>query len=183
MNRRPTAVKETKPVYNNNGTIDFNPFESSSSTLGAHGAGQQKSQNELIPRINQNRGATMDNFTDFLSKEVFQIVLHNLTTSHRFMKFVRAEHAQRILSFYKRYVSRVSKHLNYLLRFKMIFMAAICYSLIQEKGQSPLRLQALFFCTSLSFGKLLLQGELCIMIGLIMWNLLHVAHDGPISVY
>lgn len=84
MNRRPTSVKETKPVYNNdnnnnnnnNGTIDVNPFESSSSTLGAHGAGQQKSQNELILRINQNRGATIDNFMDFFSKEVFKIVLH-----------------------------------------------------------------------------------------------------------
>ena len=59
----------------------------SSATLRAHGAGQQKSQNELIPQINQNRGATMDNFTDFFSKEVFQIVLRNPTTSHRFIKF------------------------------------------------------------------------------------------------
>jgi hypothetical protein len=110
MDRRPAAVKETKPVYdnddnnnnnnnNNNGTIDVNPFESSSSTLGAHGAGQQKSQNELIPRINQNRGATMDNFTDFFSKEVFQIVLHNSTTSHRFMKFCQSRACSETIEF------------------------------------------------------------------------------------
>src|SRR5271156_5899565 len=64
MNRRPAAIKETQPVYSDN-TLSVHTFEGSTSTLGANDAGQQKSRNKLVTRINQNSGATMDTFTDF----------------------------------------------------------------------------------------------------------------------
>jgi hypothetical protein len=60
-------------------------FESSTSTLGNHSAGQPGSRGEPHSRPAHSREP--NGFTDFFSQEVFQIVLHNPTTAHRFMKF------------------------------------------------------------------------------------------------
>ncbi|RAL60393.1 hypothetical protein DID88_000169 [Monilinia fructigena] len=48
------------------------------------------------------------NLTDFFSSEVFHIVLHNPTTAHRFLKFVRVGLVRKISNFCKRLMSIIN---------------------------------------------------------------------------
>jgi|SRR5450432_4409071 phototropin len=76
-------------VYGGQSSSNHNMYESSTSTLDGNTVGSQRFQNDMFAASNPNRGG-MDGFTDFFSREVFQLVLHNPTTAHRFLKFCQA---------------------------------------------------------------------------------------------
>ncbi len=154
MNSRPTAARETAPVYKKT-TLGVSAFESSSSTLGGNGVGQQKSQNELSPRINQNRGATMNNFTDFFSQEVFQIVLHNPTTSHRFMKFCQSRACSENVEFLQKVCYRDIETQQIRVEIQHGCILAICYTFTEYKKTASIPFASLV--SSVVLQELLLQ--------------------------
>jgi hypothetical protein len=106
---RPSDIQEIEPEYGNK-AYEVNAFESSTSTLGAnHGTSPKRAQNGLTSRPIHNAAATtMDIFTDFFSSEVFQIVLYNPTTSHRFMRFCQTRACAENIEFLQKVRCQVS---------------------------------------------------------------------------
>lgn len=79
------TMSDSETVYGNKES-PINVYGSSTSTLGQN----ERERSELNSRSMSSRGQGRNGFTDFFSSEVFQIVLHNPTTAHRFLKFCQS---------------------------------------------------------------------------------------------